>query len=204
MTLNNYKIPVIVGRNDTPTTNVNQSNHPNGAFFVNKYNGLIDDLITNGVSGGSINLEDVRNAISVTGNGSYNPANGIINISNASMSVDHIEKSSTVGLIDIYTIWGDVSETINLGTFSVSNGTNGTNGTNGASVDHISLTNTTGLVKTYTAWGNVAETINLGTFSVTNGVVGTNGASVDHISLTNTTGLVKTYTAWGNVAETIN
>jgi hypothetical protein len=123
MTLDNYKIPIIVGRNDTPTTNINQSNHPNGAFLVNKYNSLIDDLITNGVSGGSINLEDVRNAISVTGNGTYNATNGIINISNASMSVDHIEKTSTVGLIDIYTMWGDAGESINLGNFSVTNGT---------------------------------------------------------------------------------
>lgn len=44
MTLNNYKIPIIVGRNDIPTTNINQSNHPNGAFLVNKYNALIDEL----------------------------------------------------------------------------------------------------------------------------------------------------------------
>jgi hypothetical protein len=55
MTLNNYKIPIIVGRNDIPTTNINQSNHPNGAFLVNKYNGLINELITNGVTTGGSN-----------------------------------------------------------------------------------------------------------------------------------------------------
>lgn len=43
-------------------------------------------------------------------------------------SIDHVSLTSTtggVGSLDTYTVWGDVGETINLGTFTVQNGTNG-------------------------------------------------------------------------------
>ena len=63
--------------------------------------------------------------------------------------IDHVSFTSTTALsglpnepgeIDTYTVWGDVGETINLGTFDVYNGndgidgTDGTNGTNGVGV----------------------------------------------------------------------
>ena len=45
------------------------------------------------------------------------------------VDVDHISKTSGTGAggtIDVYTVWGDVGETINLGAFTVYNGTDGT------------------------------------------------------------------------------
>lgn len=44
--LNDYKIPIITGKNDIPTTNESQPNHPNGSYFTAKYNSLIDNLNT--------------------------------------------------------------------------------------------------------------------------------------------------------------
>lgn len=52
-------------------------------------------------------------------------------------SIDHVSFTSTTnpggtpgaaGQTDTYTVWGDVAETINLGTFEVYNGTNGADG----------------------------------------------------------------------------
>ena len=52
-------------------------------------------------------------------------------------SIDHVSFTSTTnpggtpgaaGQTDTYTVWGDVAETINLGTFEVYNGTNGVDG----------------------------------------------------------------------------
>jgi hypothetical protein len=47
--------------------------------------------------------------------------------------VDHVSLTSTSGLVDTYTVWGDVGETINLGTFDVTNGADGQDGQDGAS-----------------------------------------------------------------------
>lgn len=57
-------------------------------------------------------------------------------------SVDHVSFTVSTGSpittplqpgqIDTYTIWGDIAETISLGTFDILNGAPGTNGTNGA------------------------------------------------------------------------
>lgn len=44
MALSDRKIPIIAGRNDTPTTSQTEANHPNGSFLISKYNALIDDL----------------------------------------------------------------------------------------------------------------------------------------------------------------
>lgn len=54
-------------------------------------------------------------------------------------SIDHSAFTSSslggvagqAGAVDTYTIWGDLAETINLGTFTTYNGTNGTNGLDG-------------------------------------------------------------------------
>ena len=42
MPLTDYKIPIIVGRNDEPTTSESDPNHPNGSFITKQYNDLID------------------------------------------------------------------------------------------------------------------------------------------------------------------
>lgn len=50
------------------------------------------------------------------------------------IDVDHISKTSGTGAsgtTDVYTVWGDVAETISLGTFNVYNGLNGTGLVNG-------------------------------------------------------------------------
>ena len=50
------------------------------------------------------------------------------------IDVDHISKTSGTGasgITDVYTVWGDVAETISLGTFNVYNGLNGTGLVNG-------------------------------------------------------------------------
>lgn len=98
--------------------------------------------------------------------------------------LDHVSFTGTPGTegqpgqTSTYTIWGDVAETINLGTFVVYNGING------QGVDHTSFTSTTGPVltagaagqtDTYTLWGDALETINLGTFIVYNGNNGIDG-----------------------------
>lgn len=46
--------------------------------------------------------------------------------------IDHISLTNTTGNTRTYTIWGDVGETINLGTFTVTDGQNGQNGAPGA------------------------------------------------------------------------
>jgi len=89
--------------------------------------------------------------------------NGIVNIT----------KTSTVGLVDTYTI-----NYINGGidTFTV---------TNGSSIQSIAKTSTSGLVDTYT----ITQTNgNTSTFTVTN------GSSISSIAKTSTSGLVDTYT----------
>lgn len=106
------------------------------------------------------------------------------------------------GETDTYTVWGDVAETINLGTFVVYNGANGQD------VDHTSFTSTSGAVltagepgqtDTYTVWGDALETISLGTFLVTNGSSAINEydsgwISLSDFSVTNNFGL-PTYTS---------
>lgn len=61
MNLDQYKIPIIAGRNDTPTTTESQLNHPNGSFVVNKINSLIDALILelNGLDLSNLNSDDI-------------------------------------------------------------------------------------------------------------------------------------------------
>lgn len=91
--LNNYKIPIIAGRNDIPTTSESQSNHPNGSFTTKKFNDLIDNELIplkqdlEEVIENQLTVANVRSSISVTGNGSYNSATGVININNNASSV---------------------------------------------------------------------------------------------------------------------
>lgn len=70
-------------------------------------------------------------------------------------SIDHVSFTSTTaisglpnepGEIDTYTVWGDVGETINLGTFDVYNGNDGIDGTNGTNGVGVPIGGTTGQV----------------------------------------------------------
>lgn len=53
--------------------------------------------------------------------------------------IKSVTKTDTAGLVDTYTVWGDIAETINLGTFNVYNGTDGT-GTVGSVVAGTNVT----------------------------------------------------------------
>jgi hypothetical protein len=138
-----------------------------------------------------------RQAITITGNGTYNSSTGVINISNATISVDHTSLTNTVGNIDTYTLWGDLAETITVGTFTVTNGvdgadgTNGTNGTNGIDGDDgqgiVATTVTDNLNGTHTVefFTDLAKTQKVGEVILNDGVAGQDGADgADGISPT--------------------
>lgn len=55
--------------------------------------------------------------------------------------IDHVSKTSgtgTAGTIDVYTVWGDLGETVNLGTLNVYNGNDG-----GGAINDTTITTTT-------------------------------------------------------------
>lgn len=156
MSLTDYKIPIITGRNDQPTTSETNPNHPNGSFITAKYNDLIDELIdtspttTDDLTEGTTNLYHttarVRQAISVTGNATYDNATGVINVTGGSStptSIHHISLTNTDGLTKTYTIWGDADETIDLGSFDV---TDGASGADGRGISGITYNETNGRI----------------------------------------------------------
>lgn len=166
MTLNSHKIPTQSGRNETPTTDFTDPNHPNGSFFTLAYNNLIDELINlfNGIT------TTARNAISVTGNGSYDSNTGEITINNATQSVDNIQKTGANGLVDTYTVWGDSGQTQNLGTFDV---------TNGASVVSSVATDNQDGTHTVEFFNDLANTQKVGEVILSDGVQGIQGIKGD-------------------------
>lgn len=114
------------------------------------------------------------------------------------VGISSIEKTSTSGLVDTYTITYTNSDT---DTFTVTNGADGTNGTNGQSAEITGATasvdsnvGTPGV--TVTAGGTaLARSFN---FAFSNlkgqtGATGANGVSVTGVTLLSTVGLVKTY-----------
>jgi hypothetical protein len=162
---------------------------------TNKYfSGKTTDDLTEGATNKYFADALARLAISVTGNGSYNNATGVINISNATISVDHISLTNTVGNVDTYTVWGDLAETITVGTFTVTNGADGTNGTNGTNgVDGadgqgvVATTVTDNLNGTHTVefFTDIAKTQKVGEVILNDGVAGADGANgADGISPT--------------------
>ena len=173
---------------------------------TNKYfSGKTTDNLPEGTTNKYYSDNRARLAITVTGNGSYDNTTGVINISNATLGIDHITLTSTIGLTKIYTIYADAAETIIIGSFNVSNGANGqdgidgTNGVNGVDgqdgVDGRSIEKVTSVdngdgTKTLTFWGDLAETINLGTVVLASGVDGQDGVDgtngVDGRGITNT------------------
>ena len=188
MALVDRKIPIIAGRNDIPTTSKVEENHPNGSFLISRYNSLIDNELSEletTVNNLSIpSSTDIRGLFSVTGNGSYDSVTGVINISNATYSVDHISLTNTSGIAKTYTVWADSDETVSLGTFTVTdgqdgtNGVDGVNGTNGADGQGIVATTTTNNgngTHTVEFFSDLAKTQKVGEVILNDGVAGANG-----------------------------
>lgn len=154
---------------------------------TNKYfSGKTTDDLTEGTTNKYFADALARLAISVTGNGSYDNATGVINISNATISVDHISLTNTVGNVDTYTLWGDLAETITVGTFTVTNGvdgadgtngTNGTNGVDGAGIVATTITNNLNGTHTVEFFTDLAKTQKVGEVILNDGVAGANGTN---------------------------
>ena len=113
------------------------------------------------------------------------------------VGIASIEKTSTSGLVDTYTVTYTDGDTDTFTVTNGQNGTNGTNGTDGVGISSISKTGTSGLVDTYTI---TLSNGNTATFTVTNGEKGDTGSTgatgngISTISKTGTSGLVDTYT----------
>ena len=99
--------------------------------------------------------------------------------------------TSSVGLVDTYTITYTDATT---STFTVTNGqdgTDGTDGTDGRGIISITKTASHGLIDTYTITYSDRTT---STYQVTNGANGAAGRGISSITKTGTSGLVDTYT----------
>src|SRR5688572_16847107 len=68
------------------------------------------------------------------------PGQGVDHVSFLSSTGTPSSTPNQPGETDTYTVWGDLAETINLGTFDVYNGDDGADGADGQSVDHVSFT----------------------------------------------------------------
>lgn len=99
-------------------------------------------------------------------------------------SIDSIVKTSTVGLVDTYTITFSDSSTQ---TFTVTNGANGTNGTNGRGIVSVTRTSGTGAAGTTDTYTITYTDSTTSTFTVYNGANGT--GSVSSVGLSVPTGL---------------
>ena len=113
---------------------------------------------------------------------------------NDGKGIASIQKTSSSGLVDTYTITYTVGDPT---TFDVTNGADGTNGDDGNGISSVTKTSTAGLIDTYTiAFTDGTST----TFTVTNGQNGTNGTNgangigITNIEKTSTSGLEDTYT----------
>lgn len=76
MALSDRKIPILTGINDVPSTE-GGANHPNDSLLCANYNALIDDL-------SSEITTQARQAISATGDATYDSATGVINVVSSS------------------------------------------------------------------------------------------------------------------------
>ena len=106
-------------------------------------------------------------------------------------SIVSVTLTSSVGLVDTYTITYTDATT---STFTVTNGqdgTDGTDGTDGRGIISITKTASHGLIDTYTITYSDRTT---STYQVTNGANGAAGKGISSITKTGTSGLVDTYT----------
>ena len=72
--------------------------------------------------------------------------------------IDHIELTETNGLVDTYTAWGDADETVNLGTFTVTNGQDGQDGQDGVGIESATYNESTNAITITLTDGNITET----------------------------------------------
>lgn len=106
-------------------------------------------------------------------------------------SIVSVTLTSSVGLVDTYTITYTDATT---STFTVTNGKDGedgTDGTDGRGIISITKTASHGLIDTYTITYSDRTT---STYQVTNGANGAAGRGISSITKTGTSGLVDTYT----------
>lgn len=103
-------------------------------------------------------------------------------------SIVSVTLTSSVGLVDTYTITYTDATT---STFTVTNGKDGTDGTDGRGIISIAKTASHGLIDTYTITYTDRTT---STYQVKNGANGAAGRGISSITKTGTSGLVDTYT----------
>ena len=113
--------------------NTGQVRGPHGEQWIQGIQGIqgpVGDRIESVIKTGTVGLVDTYTVTITSGaTSTFTVTNGLDGI-----DVDHISKTSGTGAsgtTDVYTVWGDVAETINLGTFNVYNGLNGAGLVNG-------------------------------------------------------------------------
>ena len=102
--------------------------------------GATGNGIASVVKTGTVGLVDTYTVTMTSGaTTAFTVTNGLDGVDG--LDVDHIAHTSgtgAAGTVDVYTVWGDVAETVNLGTFNVYNGQDGT-----GSINDITITTTT-------------------------------------------------------------
>ena len=93
--------------------------------------GVAGNGIASIVKTGTVGLVDTYTVTMTSGaTATFTVTNGLDGVDGLDgLDVDHISQTSGTGAsgtVDVYTVWGDVAETVNLGTFNVYNGTDGT------------------------------------------------------------------------------
>ena len=110
--------------------NIGSLQGPQGIQGIQGIQGPVGDRIESVIKTGTVGLVDTYTVTITSGaTSTFTVTNGIDGI-----DVDHVSKTSGTGAsgtTDVYTVWGDVAETISLGTFNVYNGLNGTGLVNG-------------------------------------------------------------------------
>ena len=178
--INDYKVPILSGINDVPSSS-GDLNHPNDSLFNAKYNSFLDvvnaELNNLGIGIAAVSSEVIDNNTVVS---LYSDVNetillGTINIPNGIDGVDGISiaavSSEVIGNNTVVSLYSDVNETILLGAFNVPNGINGVDGISIAAVSSEVIGNNT-VVSLYS---DVNETILLGTINIPNGIDGVDG-----------------------------
>lgn len=97
-------------------------------------------------------------------------------------TVDHVELTETNGLVKTYTFWGDADETVNLGTFDVTDGQDGEDGVGVESVIYDQSTN------------KITVTLTDGTITETGSLKGEQGLSAYQIAVND--GFVGSESQW--------
>ena len=93
------------------------------------------------VKTGTVGLVDTYTVTMTSGDtATFTVTNGIDGTNG--VDIDHIAKTSgtgAAGTVDVYTAWGDVAETVSLGTFNVYNGQDGTGAINDTTITTTTL-----------------------------------------------------------------